>query len=538
MNDVHLKTYTAGEDSSRLAAVAKELGLRKQRQPRKQVRSVVESPFTFGAFMKLIQDPTSEDALMRSVYTSRNQQDDRGRDDLIDRMYNSSGVEAFNDLAEIPEFSGEGDKNATALGGSMTSAVLGIIKGMVGPAILYLPHGFAGAGYAVAFPVMLIATAMYLYSSRCLLQAWKFESSKNALAAITERTGLVRSTKRVILSYPELAYRALGPRGEALVKTGIALMQSGVCLTYLIFVPHNLHTSLLTLTGIDISPEVLLTVMILVQIPLSWIRDIRKLTLTNFLANILILYGLLLCLGFSFSDAASTAGMGRVQSIYSRFTNLEAFRSQWFLFIGTSVLLFEGSITLLVPLQEAISSKKEREQFPTIYLRVILCIICFYGFFGIVCWMAFGNEVNIVLTTSLPSSILATSVQLAYSLAVTFTFPLQNFPALEIACKTIENSLTGSCGKSSLFTKRNFISSVLVIALAFVAIVTMDDLDKVVSLMGSLLGCPIAFVFPPLIHSYLCKDHITDIEKWCNRIVIAGGLLAMILASVITILEW
>ena len=36
----HLKTYTAGEDASRLAIAAKELGLAKQRTQRQQVRSV------------------------------------------------------------------------------------------------------------------------------------------------------------------------------------------------------------------------------------------------------------------------------------------------------------------------------------------------------------------------------------------------------------------------------------------------------------------------------------------------------------------
>ncbi|CAB9499920.1 Putative proline/betaine transporter [Seminavis robusta] len=39
----HLKTYTAGEDASRLAAVAKELGLKKHRKSRVQVRTVILS---------------------------------------------------------------------------------------------------------------------------------------------------------------------------------------------------------------------------------------------------------------------------------------------------------------------------------------------------------------------------------------------------------------------------------------------------------------------------------------------------------------
>lgn len=37
----HLSTYTAGEDAGRLATLAKEFGLSRQRMPREQVRSRV-----------------------------------------------------------------------------------------------------------------------------------------------------------------------------------------------------------------------------------------------------------------------------------------------------------------------------------------------------------------------------------------------------------------------------------------------------------------------------------------------------------------
>ena len=188
-----------------------------------------------------------------------------------------------------------------------------------------------------------------------------------------------------------------------------------------------------------------------------------------------------------------------------------------------------------MPLQEAVHTPADREKFPSLYRKVILGIVSFYTFFGIACWMAFGNEVRIVLTTSLPETILATSVQLAYSVAVILTFPLQNFPALEIACKSIGN-LFSTGGNST--TKRNIISSILVVCLALVAVTTMDSLDKVVSLMGGLLGCPIAFVFPPLIHSYLLKDEISQSRLWCNRLVIFLGLVSMTLATVTTLSQW
>jgi proton-coupled amino acid transporter len=201
------------------------------------------------------------------------------------------------------------------------------------------------------------------------------------------------------------------------------------------------------------------------------------------------------------------------------------------------VLLFEGTITLLVPLQEAVVLEEERAKFPAVFQRVILSIISFYMFFGLINWAAYGQEVRTVLTTCLPPGVLATTVQLAYSVAVIFTFPLQNFPALEIATRSIATSVAKCTKPGSIWTKRNVLSSLLVALLAIVALATMDSLDKVVSLMGSLLGCPIAFIFPPLIQIQLMPE-ISATRRGCNYFVMFMGVVAMVLASVTTILTW
>lgn len=321
---IHMKTYTAGEDGSRLQQMAKEFGLANQRQPRQQVRKRVPTPLqTFtGRVIKYGLDPGFADVRMRAVYTSHGQL-----------------PEEYDDLYGEMEIEGEIDPHAQGVGGDLTSSVLGIIKGMVGPAILYLPHGFATAGYVVALPIIVITTCLFLYSSTCLLESWRLESTKGAGGE--ERSLLEQGSskkKRVILSYPELAYRALGPTGEMLVKLGIALMQSGVCLTYMIFVPRNLSACTQILFNLQISPNYFMIVMLVCQIPLSWIRDIRKLTITNLLANLLILYGLITCILFALNNAAkSAAGRGPLEEIGYKLAHLEAFNSGWFLFIGTSV---------------------------------------------------------------------------------------------------------------------------------------------------------------------------------------------------------
>ena len=84
--------------------------------------------------------------------------------------------------------------------------------------------------------------------------------------------------------------------------------------------------------------------MVAIQVPLSWIRDIRRLTPTNLLANLLILYGLTVCVGFALEESFSSIDgpdaevqTTPVQNLGDHFHQLKAFADDWFLFIGTSV---------------------------------------------------------------------------------------------------------------------------------------------------------------------------------------------------------
>jgi len=612
----HLSTYTAGEDAGRLATLAKEFGLSRVRPPRNQIRERIPEELSslnlsslkkwYESMKRLDEDflemrvqsvyirEHGDDSTFGSYLTEEDREGEEAEEGMLLSPGSKSRKKMEQELEEDEDEEDDGpsatdDPHATQLGGTLPSAVLGIIKGMVGPAILYLPHGFASAGYLVAVPLLLLSTVLFLWSSGCLLQAWRMENSRLRRERKNNES-LSLKIQRIRLSYPELAYRSFGTTGETLVQLGISLMQSGVCLTYLIFVPQNLHSSALDLFGTNISTSWCLAFMMAVQIPMSWIRDIRRLTVTNLLANVLILYGLLTCLGFAlkqmggmeegvdvgeegvdgvgydYSDSAEgSVGAGPkiagvddddderpfLQEVLYRFRSLPPFNpTGWFLFMGTSVLLFEGSITLLIPLQEAVQRTSDRRKFPSLYKKVILAIVAFYSFFGITCWMAFGNTVRTVMTTSLPTGQLATSVQLAYSLAVVFTFPLQNFPSLEIVCRAVEKWLAkkgldggvhygGNCAKSKIMSQqRNIISTLLVICLSVIAATCMNDLDKVVSLMGSLLGCPLAFVVPPLIHNRLGKSRIGKWRRVGNWIVAGLGVAAMAVSSVATVMKW
>lgn len=111
----------------------------------------------------------------------------------------------------------------------------------------------------------------------------------------------------------------------------------------MIFVPQNLVESFENLVDMDVSKVAFLILMVLVEVPLCWIQDIRKLTPTNVLATILIACGLFSCLWIALSVMALDAST----SIWDQLSNLPPSNSDtWYLFIGTSVSFTSGFLFL------------------------------------------------------------------------------------------------------------------------------------------------------------------------------------------------
>lgn len=83
---------------------------------------------------------------------------------------------------------------------------------------------------------------------------------------------------------------------------------------------------------------------------------------------------------------------------------------------------------------------------------------------------------NLNSNISLPPGKLATTVQLAYSLAVVLTFPLQNFPSLEIVHRFTEKVLVNQTASSypkhrdSTHYVMNIVSATVVVLLSVIAV--------------------------------------------------------------------
>mmetsp|Transcript_27122 Transcript_27122/g.30949 ORF Transcript_27122/g.30949 Transcript_27122/m.30949 type:complete len:371 (+) Transcript_27122:304-1416(+) len=70
-NNISVNTYTAGEDNGRLAALAKELGLEKQRQVQQQVRTVAFNPMNFFRRPNASDGATAETATSTANFEVR-----------------------------------------------------------------------------------------------------------------------------------------------------------------------------------------------------------------------------------------------------------------------------------------------------------------------------------------------------------------------------------------------------------------------------------------------------------------------------------
>lgn len=532
------RTYIAGEDAGRLARAARQLGLEEARTPANSLRqlfsdSLAARMHSVGA---LGEDERVDDTGTLHYITVRR------RRPAPSTTYGTLGDLFHKKPAVQVQEEEEAEEEETIIedvveGGSLNAAIFGLIKGTVGPAILYLPQGFQGSGYAVAIPAMLFATGMYIYNAYRLLECWSVESERNY--KIAQRIKQVRTLLQPhdnddvdytskLLTYPELAHRALGPYAFV-VQLGIASMQFGVCLTYLIFVPQNLQEATRALFSRTIPKSYFLVAMLAIVLPLSWITDIRKLTPTNVAATFLIAYGLVAILIMAFFQGLAIDDATGEPVFRENLASLPAWTDSWFLFIGTSFFMMEGSITLLVPLQEAVFLDQDRAKFPSVNQTVTSWIVVFYILFSITCVAAFGDGLRTALTASLPPGMFSTTIQIAYSIAVILTFPLQAFPAMEVACKAL---LPKRHDKHAM-RRRTFLATALTLLLGVIAAVAIDYLGNVVSILGSLFGIPLALVFPPLMHNSLVGD-----KKVMNYCVVCVGIFAMGAASFATMVSW
>ena len=566
-------TYAFGDDAGNLAARAREIGL----QHRAALLRESGDRHSYAAGM------LGSTKLQLAVLASFDPDYDHDDEPPEPRRASVNDAAGFRPLERVPSWLAEveerrqqrsehGSLESLRGGFTLNQAFLAVIKSAVGPAVLYMPKGFQEGGLCFSLGMLVLSFALFSLGATRLLEAW--EGCRKSYAAMM---GL-----------------AFGHRGVLVVRFTIVAQQCGICLTYFIFVATNLRELVMYACPSFAAPSLAqcCLLQVLAYAPLSCIRNMQNFALTNLVANALILYSLVVL---------AVYGTIEVVEHQPPLASLSLFNKQsFYLFVGTSAFVYEGSAALVVPLQEAVR-RDLQPQFSTLYVRTCGMIIVTYIVFGALNWAAYGNWTETVLTVNLHPSPWKASVQLAYSLAVVFTFPLQLFPAIQIlksvgrkwkrararcgsprGYATVDNPLATTApggeprpadeppsrprrptmdavpeiesspespdgpprrgdGKPprprTTKLEGNVARFALVVALCLVAIVNVHSLDKLVALIGGLLGIPLAFIYPLAIHLKLVPD-ADDGVKLLNRCAITCGALLCLACTGVTVATW
>ena len=355
-----------------------------------------------------------------------------------------------------------------------TGAALLLLKSFIGTGVLFLPKAYLNGGMMFSNVILLGVAALSYY---CFIL-------------------LVNTRLKVEGSFGDIGGILYGRWMRVLILTSVALSQIGFVSAYIVFTAESMQAFVLAVskcrTWIDIKFMVLMQLVIF--LPLSLIRDISKLGLTSFIAEVFIAAGLLY-LGYFDIYTMANNGLADITNFNPR---------DWTLFIGTAIFTFEG-VGLIIPIQ---GSMKNPAKFPPVLAGVMIFITVLFMLMGALSYAAFGSATKTVVLLNLPQdSKFVNAIQLLYSLAILLSTPLQLFPAIGI----LEAKLFPRSGKNNPHTKwmKNIFRFSLVVICALIAWGGAADLDKFVALVGSFACVPLVYVYPvcptyALLWSHIC----------------------------------
>lgn len=365
-----------------------------------------------------------------------------------------------------------------------------LLKSFIGTGVLFLPNAFSNGGLLFSI-VMLSFFGIYSYWCYFILIRAK--------------------TITGVASFGDIGLRLFGPWMKFIILFSLVLTQIGFSGAYVIFTAENLKAfTKNVMISSDVPISFFMILQLIIFIPLSFIRNVSKLSLPSLLANFFVMAGLAIVLVFSTKHLVVDLGMKAADGVIMNFN-----RSRWSMFVGTAIFAFEG-IGLIIPVQD---SMRHPEKFPLVLALVIGSATLLFITIASIGYLAYGSDIKTVILLNLPqTNIFVNLIQFFYSLAIMLSTPLQLFPAIKIIenkvfpkftkiyVKKDDNTsafeLRPNSGKLNWKVKwlKNFVRSIIVALVILMAYFGADQLDRFVSIIGSFACIPLVYMYPPMLH--------------------------------------
>jgi len=179
---------------------------------------------------------------------------------------------------------------------SLLDAAFAVVRSIVGPAMLYLPHALASAGLAAGAAIFAVSYGLFILGTARLVACWCWRTDKRSCAG-TNRTSDDDQPpgEEKLVGYSELALELAGPRAQLLVQLCIISVQAGVGVSYFIFVAENVQSVLSAVWDLSVPAGPVMLAMALIEVPLCLRgRDLTWLAPVNAAANGCVLTSLVI----------------------------------------------------------------------------------------------------------------------------------------------------------------------------------------------------------------------------------------------------
>ncbi|KAK9667581.1 hypothetical protein K7432_017663 [Basidiobolus ranarum] len=287
------------------------------------------------------------------------------------------------------------------------------------------------------------------------------------------------------------------PATKPTVLVAISVSQIGFVCGSSIFIAENLQQvvqdishNLLTLS----TPQILFFTGIFLS-PLILIRNIARLSFVAVISSVLFLTGLVALIYFDVKSLFYSSPSEGIN--FTPGPNITYYFNpvSYSVFIGTAVYSFEG-IGLIIPIYDAMAKP---QYFPHVLTAVMAVVALVFSLVGGLGYFAFGSKVQTVALLNLPNGPVVHTIRMAYTIAAALSNALTIFPAVRIIENAVFKQKTGKLNLAIKWQK-NLLRVGIVVLTMFIAMFGANDLDKFISLIGSICCTPLSLIFPSLFH--------------------------------------
>ena len=198
------------------------------------------------------------------------------------------------------------------------------------------------------------------------------------------------------------------------------------------------------------------------------------------------------------------------------------------IYFGIVVYSFEG-IGLVIPVKKAMA---EPERFRSAISITYVGLVILFCTFSSIAYVAFADNVHEAIVHNLPSagrlSWLSTVINVALSIALLFTYPLQFAPVFEI----VENWLFDA-STANLELKRNGVRTGFAV-FSFVVAAAVPYFSLFMSLIGNIGSSALMFILPTMFHLKTFPNQ-NRVVRGLHMLLIVVGIIAACIGTFVTI---